>query len=230
MNPSAASSAPPAWRRFGRVDAHHRFFISLGVAVLCFALMPSHLTWATRLIGTWNAFVYTTIGLIWTVIATAEPKEVVKTAQLQDTGRTALFVLVVGGACASVFAVAYELATAKGIDHGHAGLHVAFSIATVAASWVMVHSVFTLRYAHFYYGTDEKDKPRQGLNFPDEDEPDYLDFAYFSFVLGMCSQVSDVSVSSSSLRRLALVHGLIAFAFNVAIIGLSINTVSGLLQ
>ena len=222
--------APPVWRMFGRVDSHHRFFISLGVAAVCFVVMPHYLTWAARILGTWNAFVYTTLGLVWTMILSAEPEEVVSKAKLEDSSRTAIFTIVLLGACASLFAVAFELATAKALDHRHAGMHVFFSIATIAASWVLVHTTFTLRYAHYYYATDETNEKAGGLNFPDEPEPDYLDFAYFSFVLGMCSQVSDVSISSSRLRRLALVHGLISFAFNVAIIGFSINTVSSLLS
>ena len=219
----------PAWRQFGRVDAHHRFFIAAAVAAFSFVLMPPHLTWATRLLGTWNAFVYTTIGLIWTLILSADPKEVVASAKLQDSSRKAIFTLVLLGACASVFAVVYELSVAKTIHH-HVGLHVVFSILTILASWVLVHTTFTLRYAHACYGMGGGQKASLGLSFPGEDEPDYLDFAYFSFTLGMCSQTSDVAVNSSRLRRLCLVHSLISFVFNVAIVGFSINTMSSLLQ
>ena len=219
----------PAWRKFGRVDAHHRFFISLAVAAAAFALMPHHLTWATRLLGTWNAFIYTTLGLIWTLILSADPQEVVASAKTQDTSRTAIFVLVVMGALVSVFAVIYELTVVKSL-HGSAGAHVAFCVATILSSWVLVHTTFTLRYAHSYYGTDDGKKQPGGLAFADECEPDYLDFAYFSFTIGMCSQNSDVAVNSSDLRRLCLVHSVISFLFNVAIVGFSINAMSGLLQ
>jgi uncharacterized membrane protein len=91
-----------------------------------------------------------------------------------------------------------------------------------------VHTVFALRYAHIYYDCDEHGKAAGGLNFPDEDSPDYLDFAYFSFVIGMTSQVSDVNISGRSMRRLALLHGLISFGFNLSILGLCINMISGL--
>ncbi len=214
--------------KFGTLDAHHRLFIAAAVAAGCCALLPSSMAWATRILGTWNAYVYTVLGLIWTTILTAEPKKVVSNAKLEDNSRAMIFVFVIVAACASVFVVPLELGTAKGLDRLHANEHVAFAILTVLASWVLVHTVFTLRYAHIYYDTDENHKQQGGLNFPDEPEPDYLDFAYFSFVIGMTSQVSDVTISSSPIRRLALVHGLIAFAFNVAIIGLSINTISGL--
>lgn len=230
MDQPNSTAKVPAWRWFGRMDAHHRFFLSVAVALVSFALMPGHLSWPTRLLGTWNAFIYTTLGLIWTLILTAEPKEVVDSAQLEDSSRTAIFLLVVAGACASVFAVVYELSMVKGAAHGHAGLRVGFCILTTFASWFLVHTIYTLRYAHLYYGTDEDNKTRGGLDFPNEDEPDYLDFAYFSFVIGMCAQTSDVAVKSAGLRRLCLVHSIISFYFNVAVIGLSINSLSGLLQ
>ena len=131
-------------------------------------------------------------------------------------------------ACASIFAVAAELGTAKGLDRAHLGAHVLFCLLTVAGSWALVHTIFTLRYAHVYYGLGEDNKPAGGLDFPEEDRPDYLDFAYFSFVIGMTSQVSDVQISSQRLRRLALGHGLVSFVFNLAILGLSINIISSL--
>lgn len=228
MPEASTPDAAKAEREVRHLDAHHRLFIAAGVAAVCCALMPSSMAWATRILGTWIAYVFTLLGLIWTTLLTAEPQQVVSTAKLEDNSRAMIFIFVIVAACASVFVVPLELGTAKGLDRLHANEHVIFAIVTVLASWVLVHTVFTLRYAHLYYDTDENDKQQGGLNFPDEPEPDYLDFAYFSFVIGMTSQVSDVTISSSPIRRLALVHGLISFAFNVAIIGLSINTISGL--
>ncbi len=107
----------------------------------------------------------------------------------------------------------------------------ALAFATVIGSWSLIHTLFALHYAHIYYG--DSDDPRVarhagGLIFPDERTPDYLDFAYFSFVVGMTCQVSDVQISGRKLRRWALVHGLLSFAFNTAILALSINVVSSL--
>jgi uncharacterized membrane protein len=102
----------------------------------------------------------------------------------------------------------------------------------VVVSWWLVHTVFTMRYAHLFYTvTDGHRTPTGGLEFPGDDkEPDYLDFVYFSFVIGMTFQVSDVEISSKQIRRLAWAHGLIAFAFNTAIEALSINVISGLVS
>jgi uncharacterized membrane protein len=227
----AASSQKPAslgLYNLYRLDAHHRFFAALGVAVLAFVFAPWHWHWTARVLTVWNAYSVTNLLLAWIALAKATPSEVARTASLQDSGRTAIFIFVVVAACASVFAVAAELSTAKGLDPTHFGGHILFSLLTVLTSWLLVHTVFTLRYAHIYYECGADGKPAGGLSFPGEDTPDYLDFAYFSFVVGMTNQVSDVAITGRRLRRLALVHGLISFAFNLSILGLCINIVSGL--
>ena len=218
----------PRLNSVGHLDAHHRFFVAVSVAALAFVAVPWSWYWPTRAIVTWDAYCLSLIAMIWITIVSSNPSEVAETASLQDTGRRTIFVFVIVAAIASVFAVAFELGTAKGLDKAHLTGHVAFSLLTVAASWVLVHTTFALRYAHNYYGLIGDEQTTRGLNFPDEDKPDYLDFAYFSSVIGMTSQVSDVTISPRSLPRLALVHGWIASALNAAILGLSINIISGL--
>lgn len=102
---------------------------------------------------------------------------------------------------------------------------------TVVFSWLLMHSVFALRYAHNYYGDSLQDHSRHagGLEFPGQHPPDYRDFVYFSFVIGMTCQVSDVQVASRMMRRAVLLHGILSFAFNTVILALTINTVSSLL-
>jgi uncharacterized membrane protein len=219
--------SPSRWSLY-RLDAHHRFFAALGVAALAVAFTPWNWHWTARVLTVWNAYSLCTLILCWIALANADPGDVARTASLQDSSRTAIFVFVLIAACASVFAVAAELSTAKGLDPAHFGGHIVFALLTVLSSWLLVHTVFALRYAHIYYDCDEHGKAAGGLNFPDEDSPDYLDFAYFSFVIGMTSQVSDVNISGRSMRRLALLHGLISFGFNLSILGLCINMISGL--
>lgn len=215
--------------RFGHLDAHHRVLVSVGVAALVFAVLPWGWAAPIRALATWNAYVFTNLVLAWITITTADPEEVMKEAKLQDSGRNTVFIFVLVAACASIFAVALMLNAAKGLHGARLTEHVVFSLFTVVSSWVLVHTIFALRYAHIYYGTDDDRNRVSGLKFPEEDSPDYLDFAYFSFIIGVASQTADVSISSQRLRRLALLHGLVAFFFNVTIIALSINTVSGLL-
>ena len=222
--PISEPEPPPAFH----LDAHHRFFAALGVAVLAFVFMPWTLPWTTRSLMSWDTFSLCILILAWITLSNEQPAQVAQTASLQDAGRTAIFVVVVFAACVSVFAVAVELSTAKGLGAAHFGFHIVFCVLTVFISWLLVHTIFALRYAHIYYECGDDGNPIGGLNFPNETTPDYLDFAYFSFVIGMTSQVSDVSIGASRMRRLALLHGLISFAFNLSILGLCINIISGL--
>jgi len=107
--------------------------------------------------------------------------------------------------------------------------HLIIAISGMVLSWVLIHPIFTLRYAHIFHGDDEE-KPEihaAGLEFPHDKKPDYLDFAYFSLVLGMTFQVSDVQVTSKRLRRLAMLHGILAFGYYTIMIALTINLIAG---
>jgi uncharacterized membrane protein len=155
----------------------------------------------------------------------------VREARLQDSGRTAIFIFVVVAALASIIAVSALLGSAKDLKGGHLAEYIILTGLTVLSSWCLVHTVFTLHYAHiFYQASDERPDEAEGdgLAFPDEKHPDFLDFAYFSFVIGMTCQVSDVQITSRRMRRLALIHGLLAFAFNTVILALSVNLASNL--
>ncbi|MCX6967802.1 MAG: DUF1345 domain-containing protein [Verrucomicrobia bacterium] len=212
-------------------DAHHRLLASAGGAVLVAIATQGSLRLPVQVVTVWNAFCLCILALAWLRIITARPLESLKTAKLQDSSRRTIFVFVLLAACASIFAVGYLLGTAHGRHGGRLLETVALAFATVIGSWSLIHTVFALHYAHIYYG--DSGDPHQarhaaGLLFPDEPNPDYLDFAYFSFVIGMTCQVSDVQVSGRRLRRWTLVHGLLSFAFNTAILALSINVVSSL--
>jgi uncharacterized membrane protein len=159
--------------------------------------------------------------------------EVKKIAKLQDSSRYLLFLFVITASVVSLVSIIFLLKSSKGHSQSDVTSHVLLAMAAVIVSWTLVHTIFTMRYAHLYYDTDTDDgQPRKGggLQFPDELEPDYLDFAYFSFVIGMTFQVSDVEISSRLIRRHALVHSLISFAFNTTIVALSINVISGLVS
>jgi uncharacterized membrane protein len=216
---------------FLRMDAHHRLFIGLAVsAIVLFFIAGRHSTPAVILI-TWMSFALCVVILIWITILTSHPREVRKIAKLQDSSRSMIFLFVIVASIISMGAIVFLLKLAKGQSSAVVTGHIVLSIAAVIISWWLVHTVFTMRYAHLYYDTDTDDgQPKKGggLQFPDELEPDYLDFVYFAFVIGMTFQVSDVEISSREIRRLAWIHGLISFAFNTAIVALSINVISGM--
>jgi uncharacterized membrane protein len=224
------TKSTPAASRYA-LDAHHRVFVGCCLAALALLISHGHVTLPTQLVLGWNTFALTSVTLAWTVICTKDPYEVRRNARLQDASATFLFVLVVSAATASLVAVGLLLGTAKGLPPAGLAAYIALAVASVFISWTLVHTIFTLRYAHLYF-RDAREVERHavsgGLIFPGECQPDYLDFAYFSFVVGMTCQVSDVQIAAPSLRRLALVHGLISFAFNTAILAMFVNIVAGL--
>lgn len=214
-----------------RMDAHHRLMISLVIsAVVLFFILGRFSTPATILI-TWMSFALSVIIMCWIAMMNSHPREVRKIAKLQDSSRFFIFLFSISASLISMVAVIFLLKLAKGQSSTIVTGHILLSIGAVVISWWLVHTIFTLRYAHLYYDTDTDDgKPRKGggLQFPGDEEPDYIDFVYFAFVIGMTFQVSDVEISSRQIRRLAWMHGLISFAFNTAIVALSINVISGM--
>ncbi len=215
-----------------RIDARHRFITGLLVSAATLYFIDDRFPWPTTFIITWMAFALSVIVMIWIAFLSSHPREVRKIAKIQDSSRLMLFSFVIISSVASLAAVYYLLKSAKA-PGGHADSYILMAITAVFVSWWLVHTIFTTRYAHIYYDTKADDGSTLkggGLQFPDENEPDYLDFVYFSFVIGMTFQVSDVEISSRQIRRLAWLHGLISFIFNTAIVALSINIISGLVS
>jgi uncharacterized membrane protein len=182
----------------------------------------------------WIAFSGSFLIFSWVVILSSHPKGLRNIASEQDSSRTLIFLFVLFAAFISVFAIIVLLQ--KTPDTSKKGLtyHILLAAAAVFCSWTLIQTLFTLRYAHLYYTYPDKDahasgKNNGGLLFPSTPLPDYLDFAYFSFVLGMTFQVSDVQIISPVLRRIALVHGFLSFVYNTIIIALSINIISGVI-
>jgi len=214
----------PLIRRLKNWDAHHRLFVAAGAAIAAVALTVGHWSTAVVTVVAWDVFGAVLLFLAWVRIAAGEPARFEKGVRLQDFGNTVIFFSVLTAACMSLFAVAYLLGTGRPGDREMLIGHVLLSIATVVCSWSLVHTVFTLHYAHLFHSARKNGKG--GLAFPEEPSPDYLDFAYFSFVIGMTCQVSDVQVTGRRIRRLVLLHGIVSFAFNAAILALAINIVS----
>jgi uncharacterized membrane protein len=214
-----------------RFSANYRGFVALGAAIIVFLATKSHFTLPEVVLFTWISFSLVIIILDWIIILSSHPREVRKIARLQDSSQSFIFLFVLAASVVSMGAIIFLLKSAKSPSHQVLNEHILLSMVAVVVSWWLVHTLFTLRYAHLYYDTDtDEGKPQKaaGLIFPGDEEPDYMDFVYFSFVLGMTFQVSDVNVSSKRLRRLAWLHGMLSFGFNTAILALSINVISGL--
>ena len=230
MKTSPKPSASPSSVRYV-LDAHHRFLAGCAVAALTFLGLHGRVTLPTQFVVAWDMFTLTILAMAWIVISTKDPYEARRNARLQDASATFLFVFVISAATASLVAVGFLLAVAKNLSPTGLAGHIALSLTAVVLSWMLVHTLFALRYAHFYFqdaGQVERHAISGGLIFPGKESLDYSDFAYFAFVIGMTCQVSDVQIASSDMRRLALVHGLISFAFNTAILAMFVNIIAGL--
>ena len=217
-------------KRIVFLSTWHRYALALVVGLLAALAAWSKSPGAAEAIAGWDGFALTMIVIGWARIVTSSPAVVVRVADVQHSSRLILLTVMLGGACASLGAVAFLLAT-KGGSHTKAlPASALLAAGTVVCSWVLVHTMLTMHYAYLYYRTPGsrrvQARPR-GLLFPGQGSPDYLDFAYFSFIIGMTSQVSDVAIASREIRRWALLHGLIAFAFNAAIVAVSVNVISG---
>jgi uncharacterized membrane protein len=217
---------------FFSLDAHYRLVIAVITSTIAWYFAHRSFPAPATILMTWVAFAVTVIIMDWIIILSSHPKEVRKIAILEDSSRTLIFLFVIVASVISLGAILLLLKSAKGQSGEGIVFPLVLSLASVIVSWWLVHTLFTMRYAHLYYGTDKdagNTKPTEGLNFPDEKAPDYLDFVYFSFVIGMTFQVSDVEISSRPIRRLALFHAIVSFVFNTAIVALSINVVAGLM-
>jgi uncharacterized membrane protein len=215
-----------------RPDARHRLVLGLFAGVVVFLISRGYLWSASAAITGWNAFAMVVLGLDWLTILTTPLRKIRELAQQQDLSRFLIFLFVVVTACAALFAVGFLVNVKKSPAGAHFVIHLLLTLSTVIFSWMLVHTVFGLRYAHTFYGDSDQPGVHQhagGLIFPGDRPPDYFDFAYFSFVVGMTCQVSDVQITSRRMRRLTLVHSILSFGFNSIILALLINIVSGLL-
>lgn len=228
-----------SWAR--TMDVRWRLALAVIVGVVGALLAPHLLGPLARVVVGWVAFAATDLTLIILGMWQADPDDMRRVAASEDLPRTQAFVLVVGAAMASLGAVVGLMGSLKGLSKDLRVLHVALSVAAVVLAWTLVHLVFTLRYAHTYYDADEDTgQDTGGLLFPDDQgqgqdqgpklTPDYMDFAYFSFIIGMTAQTADIGIGNRELRRMALLHGLIAFIFNTVIVALTIGTIGGMLN
>ncbi len=176
----------------------------------------------------WDTFSLCMIILTWITFTITKSQQIREQARVQDSSRTLIFFIILIATLASFLAVVLLLVTKQQFQN-EKSFHLIIAIAGMVLSWFLIHTIFTLRYAHIFYGDDEKNPTTHaaGLEFPGDKKPDYLDFAYFSFVLGMTFQVSDVQITSKALRRLAMWHGLLAFGYNTIMIALTINLIAG---
>ena len=221
-------------RRIGRTPSAYRLLLGLAAAAAAWQWLPTGLGPAastiSRLVASWDSFGVTTLLLLWAAIFTADADRIRAVAATEDLSRTVSFLFVLVAAAASLLGATALLRTTHNLGTAALAQHIGLSIVAVGSAWLLVHTVFTLRYAHVYYDANTDGSDLGGLVFPGNDpEPDYLDIAYFAFVIGMTAQTADVSISGRTMRRLSLLHGLISFVFNTTLVALVISGIAGVL-
>jgi uncharacterized membrane protein len=210
------------------VRLHGRLAISILVgAAVTLALLTTDLHIATRLLAGWDAGILLYLTLIYSVARRGDIARLRKRAAEEDESAIILLLLTFVAAVASLVAIVIEVGGSQGGGF-QAGCNVALAMGTIVLSWGFVHTEFALHYAHEFYGAG-RDKKLGGLKFPGTRAPDYWDFLYFSLVIAMTSQVSDVAITSRSLRGVATMHGVLAFFFNLGILALTVNMLSNLI-
>jgi uncharacterized membrane protein len=215
------------WRIFRFIIGRKRLLSSTLAGLILLAALPDDLGLATRFILAWDLTALLYISLIMWMIRCSTVEDCHDHAALNDEGDWVILLLVIASVAASFVCIAVELPVLKSPQHSLV-LGIFITGLTVALSWTFTHTVFTLHYANVYYRPDD-DGPG-GLAFPGHREPDYRDFLYYSFVIGCASQTADVATVSRPMRHLTMVHGIVAFAFNTAVLALTINVGASLLS
>ena len=201
--------------------ARPRLFMSAAVGVVVTAVLAVSTDWrqATRLLVGWDIAMALYLALAFHMMGRADVRRLRRHAAEQDEGRFTILVLTVAAALASLAAIFAELGTGAGAAGERRPAQMIVATCTILLSWAFIHTMFALHYAHEFYD----DKGGRGMAFPGGGEPDYWDFVYFSFVIGMTSQVSDVGVTTKRVRRTVAAHGVVSFVFNAALLALTVN-------
>jgi uncharacterized membrane protein len=214
---------------FERINSVQKLIICMIIGVFVYFILDlKNIDSMSHLMIGWDTFSLCMIVMSWITFFITNSNQIREQSKVQDPKRSIVFIIILISTFASILAVILLIVTKKEGNNG-ASLRLPVAVLGMLFSWFLIHTVFALRYAHIYYGHHKikPDTPAGGLDFPGDEQPEYLDFAYYSFVLGMTFQVSDVQITSKRLRNLALLHSLISFGFNTIMIALTINLIAG---
>jgi len=198
---------------------------AIGV-VVALAPWPSDAT--VHGLAGWCAGVAVYLALAWWLAHSFDAAKTRARARSLDQPALLMLVSMLVVVGVSVVVIAMLLQQVKQLDGAERGWRIALGLVALAGSWLMIHTIYSFHYAHRYYQNEKRkaDDVLYDLDFPGKDLPDYADFLYYSFIIGMTSQVSDVQVMTSEMRRITLLHGVLSFAFNMLVLALSINVVA----
>jgi uncharacterized membrane protein len=208
-----------------------RLLLAIGAGWIVALLMPIQVDWELRVVSGWDVGILIFLLLIGYTMIDSSPEQTIAYARLRRINSGSFFALVVLTACISIFVVGVILIDTKDTPQPFRTIQIWFSLIAILCSWALTHIMFALHYAHIYYKAHDPQEPLKfmgGLQITNEVYPDYLDFIYFSFTIGMTSQTSDVVVTTRPLRRLVLLHAFVSFFFYTVILGTTVNTIASL--
>lgn len=211
------------------VSGHTRSAGAIVVGAVAYAALVPFIAEPTRLIAAWDVFGVVFLGLTIQLMVASGPAIMPANARAQEEGEWTIFWVILIGAVIGFTALVGEFSGSKELPTSVRRFHISLVIVTLVLTWLVIQATFALRYAHEYYTATDGSELDRGLGFPSTENPDYWDFVYFSAVLGMTFQVSDVVITSQKLRRLATVHGLVGFVFNTVLVALTVNLAANLL-
>jgi uncharacterized membrane protein len=180
---------------------------------------------APALLMGWDIAAVIYLVMVWAAVYRMNAEVTARMAGREDPSNPVAELVVVVASVAALVAVGFALVKAGQATGGTKAVLIGLGAGSVVVSWLVVHTVYMLRYARSYYG-----EPTGGIDFNEEDRPAYLDFAYFSFTIGMTFQVSDTSITRQDIRRLALNHALLSYLYGAVILATAINVFASLLH
>ncbi len=209
------------------VIRHASLIIAVVAGLAVFLLLTSRDVNAGNVLIGWNVTAIVFIGISWRRMLLATVADIRRRAADLDFSDTFVLFLSIAAALASIAGIGLELHDVKDAPPNLAFARACAAVVTILISWVFLHTLFTIHYAHQFYGGPDRG---DGLIFPDKiDEPVYWDFLYFSFTIGVAAQTADVAVSSTTMRKITLLHAVLSFFFNTTILALAINVGASLL-
>jgi len=200
-----------------------RLLVAVTAGIILGAASARFVPWQLAVLVAWDTTVLTILAWVWIGIARTDATVTAQIATREDPSRSSSRLLLVTASLVSLGGVILVLAKAGAVEGALSAVLTVAGLVTVAASWVLVHTIFTLRYADLYYNGSPG-----GVVFNEDEDPDFLDFAYLAFTIGMTFQVSDTNIQDRAIRRTVLGHAAISYLFGAIIVGVTINVLAGL--
>lgn len=211
----------------GALHKHVRFWIALIAGIAAFFLLPRSWTINARMLSGWDLGVALFLVAIYLWMRRLTPEQISCRYIDEDPSGPVILMVTTVAALLSFMAIVEPLATLKQVSHSQRIWHFALAASTLIESWLLVPTMFTMHYADMFYSSPPRDRP---LTFPRTEMPGFWDFAYFSFTIAAACQTADIGTTQASIRRVVILHEIVSFAFNVAILGFAINITAGLIS